>query len=193
MNTKLTGGCNPWLAMAALVPISLGATPGAIAQTPPTPTPLVTEFRCVTSGKNFATIAARGTRVTPPMILWTKIQGGLTPQQRCQSVTANLNRAVMRSGGRLSRLSLTHGTVNANQVICFLSSRDLRKICSDNNIVLTLRPEDSPEEILKQIRSFSISANTPPITRGEQNNEIYDFGLAVEHLLADESQTSQTP
>jgi hypothetical protein len=153
-----------------------------------TPGPLVTEFRCVTAQKNFATIAARGTRTTPPMILWTKSQGGLSAQQRCQMVTANLNQAVQRSGGRLSRLSLTTGVVNSSQVIC--SVRSAQQACNPENVILTLRPTDNPQEVLQQIRDFSIRANTPPITRGTQNNDIYDFGLAVDTFLNQPEATS---
>lgn len=156
-----------------------------------TPGPLVTEFRCVTAQKNFATIAARGTRTTPPMILWTKAQGGLTAQQRCQQVTANLNQAVQRSGGRLSRLSLTTGTVNSSQVIC--SVRNVQQGCGTDNVILTLRPTDNPQEVLQQIRDFSIRANTPPITRGPKNQEIYDFGLAVDSFLSQPETTTTKP
>jgi hypothetical protein len=169
------------LSVAALATATLIA--GASATFAQPGSPLMTEFRCVASGKNFATIAARGTRVTPPMILWTKAQGGLTAKERCQLVTANLNRAVQNSGGRLTRLSLTTGMVNSSQVIC--SVRNAQQSCNPSNIILTLRPDDNPQEVLQQIKDFSIKANTPPITRGIQNNEVYDFGLAIDSVLSE--------
>jgi hypothetical protein len=169
-------------AATTLIPgaLMLGAATQSAAAQPSGP--LVTEFRCVPSAKNFATIAARGSRVTPPMILWTRDQGGLTAQERCKSVTGNLNRAVQNSGGRLTRLSLTTGVVNSSQVIC--SVRNAQQTCNANNIILTLRPDDNPQEILQQIKDFSIKANTPPITRGIQNNDVYDFGLAIDSVLS---------
>jgi Circadian oscillating protein COP23 len=177
-------------AISALVPgaLMVGAATGSAAAQPTGP--LVTEFRCVPSAKNFATIAARGSRVTPPMILWTRDQGGLTAHERCKSVTGNLNRAVQNSGGRLTRLSLTTGVVNSNQVIC--SVRNAQQTCNPNNIILTLRPDDSPQEILQQIKDFSIKANTPPITRGIQNNDVYDFGLAIDSVLS-QPEPSESP
>jgi hypothetical protein len=187
---KLVNRSLALMAAASLIPGALLAMQPATAKAQPGG-PVMTEFRCVPSSGNFATIAARGTRVTPPMILWTRAQGGLTAQQRCQSVTSNLNRAVQNSGGRLTRLSLTTGAVNSSQVIC--SVRNAQQSCNSNNIIFTLRPDDNPQEILQQIRDFSIKANTRPITRGIQNNDVYDFGLAVDSFLSQPETPASTP
>jgi hypothetical protein len=58
-----------------------------------------TVFHCVPFKGNYATIARRGDRVTPPLIEWTSTLGTeWTPQRRCQEVSQRLTRAVEMTG-----------------------------------------------------------------------------------------------
>ena len=148
------------------------------AQTPPSKD--ATTFACVAQGEDFATIAKRANRVTPPIIIWKDKSFGdkYPPKTRCEIVSKRLSDAVAEQKGRLSTLRLTHGIVGANAVICHVSNPALK--CTAKNTLLTLKPEDKGKEsdIIKSLVSFSVTGNV--LVRGSDTRTIADFGDALE-------------
>jgi hypothetical protein len=97
--------------------------------------PLTTTFNCIRSGENFATIARRGTRTTPPMILWETKLGLWDAWERCRVVSQRLTAAVAEGGGTFQNLLLTYGRVNNQPVICYVRSMD--SACNSQNLLFT--------------------------------------------------------
>ncbi|MEG5016621.1 MULTISPECIES: COP23 domain-containing protein [unclassified Microcoleus] len=121
-----------------------------------------TTFQCVTSGRNFVTIARRGNVTTDPMILWKSTEFGreYTPWQRCQIVSNRLTKAVAQNGGRLSNLQLTTGIVNNLPVVCYVNGRGR---CNSQNLLFTLdkRNAKNPGEALTKLINFAQDGSGP--------------------------------
>ena len=115
-----------------------------------------TTFQCVTSGRNFVTIARRGNVTTDPIILWKATEFGreFTPWQRCQIVSNRLTKAVADNGGRLTNLQLTTGTINNLPVVCYVNGRGR---CNSQNILFTLdsRNAKNPSQVLTRLINFA--------------------------------------
>lgn len=146
-----------------------------------------TVFECVpteTTGQ-YATIARRGQLVTPPMIVWQRVQQ-YTPQERCQIVSNRLTAAVQANGGKFGNLLLTYGTVNNQSVICYVSSMD--GTCDSNNILLTLAPDDRGNEleILRQLVTFGTEASGGPLLRGGAPQQYAPLGAQLEQYLGED-------
>ncbi|MBV8884470.1 MAG: hypothetical protein JO235_10810 [Chroococcidiopsidaceae cyanobacterium CP_BM_RX_35] len=101
--------------------------------------PVVTTFSCIPDGNDFATIARRGDRATPPIIIWKPALGYYTPKAHCYIVSQELTRIVAENGGTLKSLQLITGTVNDQIVACAV--KELGSFCNSSNILFTLRPE----------------------------------------------------
>lgn len=121
-----------------------------------------TTFQCVTSGRNFVTIARRGSVTTDPIILWKSTEFGreYTPWQRCQIVSERLTRAVAENGGRLTNLQLTTGVINNLPVVCYVSGRGR---CNSQNILFTLdkRNAKNPSVVLTRLINFAQDGGGP--------------------------------
>ncbi|MBE9187790.1 hypothetical protein IQ270_24865 [Microcoleus sp. LEGE 07076] len=124
-----------------------------------------TTFQCVTSGRNFVTIARRGNVTTDPMIVWKSTEFGreYTPWQRCQIVSNRLTKAVAQNGGRLSNLQLTTGIVNNLPVVCYVNGRGR---CNSQNLLFTLdkRNAKNPGEALTRLINFAQDGSGPVTT-----------------------------
>jgi Circadian oscillating protein COP23 len=124
--------------------------------------PNTTTFQCVTSGRNFVTIARRGSVATDPMIVWKSTEFGreYTPWQRCQIVSDRLTQAVAENGGRLTNLQLTTGLVNNLPVVCYVSGRGR---CNSQNILFTLdkRNAKNPSIVLTKLINFAQDGGGP--------------------------------
>lgn len=129
------------------------------------PEDLTTTFECITEGRNFATIARRGERVTAPLILWRTFEFGsqYTPQNRCRIVSDRLTKAVYENGGRLTNLQLTTGRVNNLPVICYTNSG--QSACNSRNLLLTLdsRNASNPNAALDNLLNFGVSGSGAPV------------------------------
>lgn len=121
-----------------------------------------TTFQCVTSGRNFVTIARRGNVTTDPIILWKSTEFGreFTPWQRCQIVSNRLTKAVTDNGGRLTNLQLTTGTINNLPVVCYVNGRGR---CNSENILFTLdsRNAKNPSQVLSRLINFAQDGGGP--------------------------------
>lgn len=148
-----------------------------------------TTFQCVTSGRNFVTIARRGNVTTDPMILWKSTEFGreYTPWQRCQIVSNRLTKAVAENGGRLSNLQLTTGIVNNLPVVCYVNGRGR---CNSQNLLFTLdkRNAKNPGEALTRVINFAQDGGGSPLesrtTTGQSSApQFVPFGDMVERAL----------
>lgn len=138
----------------------------------------VTTFHCISSKVQtggtsnetvFVTVARRGNRQTPPMILWRSSLGKFTPQERCKVVSDRLTEIVSKNNGKLSNLYLTYGRVDGEPVICHVA--DTNSACNRRNMLFTLRPQDKGNEkkILEQMISFSVTGTGSAVQQsGEQ-------------------------
>ena len=147
-----------------------------------------TTFQCVTSGRNFVTIARRGNVTTDPMILWKSTEFGreYTPWQRCQIVSNRLTQAVAQNGGRLSNLQLTTGIINNLPVVCYVNGRAR---CNSQNLLFTLdkRNAKNPGDALTRLINFSQDGGGPVTTLrgGGQSSapQFVPFGDMVDRAL----------
>ncbi len=140
--------------------------------------PLTTTFNCIRSGDNFATIARRGSRTTPPMILWETKLGLWDAWERCRVVSRRLTEAVAESGGSFRNLFLTYGRVNNQPVICYV--RSLESACNSKNLLFTLKPSDrgQEQEILAKMVNFGVRGTGTAI----QQSELQSYALLGEAI-----------
>jgi Circadian oscillating protein COP23 len=140
--------------------LSLGIAP-SLAQ----PKKDITVFACIQQGENYATVAKRANRTTPPLIIWKDKSFGdkYPPKKRCEIVSSKLSKAVVEQGGRLKTLKLTHGKVGKNSVICYISHPTSR--CDEKNTLLTLNKEDIGKEkaLIEQLVSLKVTEE--PLSR----------------------------
>lgn len=180
-------------------------TPSVPARTPTlsvptrTPTPSVpalkpmpsvsaqTTFHCTSMpGGTYATVAKRGDRQTPPMILWTSTLGEFgqyTPQRRCEIVSDKFTQAVALNGGKLKSMLLTYGINNGQRVICYVNSQN--GSCNSDNQLFTLRPADRGRErqILEKLVNFGIHGTGTPV---QQSGEIFyaNVGESIDRFFS---------
>ncbi len=140
--------------------------------------PLTTTFNCIRSGENFATIARRGNRTTPPMILWETKLGLWDAWERCRVVSQRLTAAVAEGGGTFQDLLLTYGRVNNQPVICYVRSMD--SACNSQNLLFTLKPSDRGQEsvILEKLVKFGVRGSGVPI----QQSAVQSYALLGESI-----------
>ena len=128
-----------------------------------------TTFACANQNKDYVTVARRGNRQTPPMIIWkdTSFGAKYTPQARCQIVSQRLTKAVS-SSGKLNSLDMTHGIVNSTPVICYITRKGGK--CNSQNILFSLKTSERGQEqkILAELLNFSKLGSGSPTVRGNQ-------------------------
>lgn len=144
-----------------------------------------TVFECRIKGKDFVTMAKRGSRLVGPMITWMdKSFGVYTPQKRCEIVSQRLTKAVSNSG-TLSSLRLSNGMVNASPVICFIIKDG--DTCNSENLLFTLKANEIGQEkkIIADLLDFSKLGSG----KGTQRNtpQTYEtYGAAIDAALSEE-------
>lgn len=149
-----------------------------------------TVFRCVRSGRAFATIAQRGSRVSAPMITWERdISAEYTAEARCKSVSQKLTKAVAQNGGSLRNLLLTSGRVNGETVICYVNTGSS---CNKSNTLFTLKRENAqdPGAVLAGLLRFGTGASSGPVRESasggddeESTADNVDMEAAVEQAF----------
>ncbi len=146
----------------------------------------ITVFACIQQGENYATVAKRANRTTPPLIIWKDKSFGdkYPPKKRCEIVSSRLSKSVVEQGGRLKTLKLTHGKVGSASVICYISHPD--GTCNSKNTLLTLIPEDIGQEkkIIEQLVSLKVTEQ-PLIRSPKQKRTIASFDEIDQFLNAD--------
>ena len=154
-----------------------------------------TTFACVNQNKDYVTVARRGDRQTPPMIIWkdTSFGAKYTPQFRCQIVSQRLTKAVS-SSGKLNSLDMTHGIVNSTPVICYITRKGGK--CNSQNILFSLKTSERGQEqkILAELLNFSKLGSGSPTVRGNQlpggddatgePEEVVTWGESIENAFS---------
>lgn len=153
-----------------------------------------TQFRCDTTSYNYpVTIAARGSKTSPPLLVWRTNYFGedFDPETRCNIVSQKFNDAVRFNDGRLQGLELTHGTVNNQAVLCV--ARFYGDVCSSDNMLFTLRPENARRAsgIVQQIGDFAQgNSNVPPVYESGGEQVYVNLGDMLEPSLGSEDSGS---
>ena len=157
-----------------------------------------TTFACVNQNKDYVTVARRGNRQTPPMIIWkdTSFGAKYTPQVRCQIVSQRLTTAVS-SSGKLNSLDMTHGIVNSTPVICYITQKGDK--CNSQNILFSLKASERGQEqkILAELLNFSKVGSGSPTVRGTPDETPVDpeaietWGESIENAFSDTLDPSQ--
>ncbi|MBV8887003.1 MAG: hypothetical protein JO235_23830 [Chroococcidiopsidaceae cyanobacterium CP_BM_RX_35] len=134
--------------------------------------PLVTIFSCVHNGNGFVTIARRGDRITPPIIIWEPALGYYTPKAHCYIVSQQLTQIVAQNGGKLNNLQLVTGTVRNQIVICAVKQPE--SSCNSSNMLFTLRPEkpSSADEVIAKLNQLPISSSGNIATNSSEVNSL---------------------
>lgn len=154
-----------------------------------------TTFACANQDKDYVTVARRGNRQTPPMIIWkdTSFGAKYTPQARCQIVSQRLTKAVS-SSGKLNSLDMTHGIVNSTPVICYITRKGDK--CNSQNILFSLKASERGQEqkILAELLNFSKLGSGSPTVRGNQlpggddptgePEEVVTWGESIENAFS---------
>ena len=161
-----------------------------------------TTFACANQNKDYVTVARRGNRQTPPMIIWkdTSFGAKYTPQARCQIVSQRLTKAVS-SSGKLNSLDMTHGIVNSTPVICYITRKGDK--CNSQNILFSLKTSERGQEqkILAELLNFSKLGSGSPTVRGNQlpggddatgePEELVTWGESIENAFSNPVDPSQ--
>ena len=161
-----------------------------------------TTFACANQNKDYVTVARRGNRQTPPMIIWkdTSFGAKYTPQLRCKIVSQRLTKAVS-SSGKLNSLDMTHGIVNSTPVICYITRKGSK--CNSQNILFSLKASERGQEqkILAELLNFSKLGSGSPTVRGNQlpggddatgePEEVVTWGESIENAFSNPVDPSQ--
>lgn len=101
------------------------------------------KFICEMSPDGVYTTYANTPDGTKPVMRWESnyFPPPYTPERRCQEVTGRFNK--FHSQGNLQ--SLTTGRINNSNVVCAGIS------CSSDNVLVTLKPNQQPQQALDQI------------------------------------------
>lgn len=114
------------------------------------------QFECATDDQNIPTTYAQTPGGIVQIFKWTStfFNPPYTPIQRCQEVAQRLN--------QFQPDSLVAGRVNNYNVICAGTSCD----AGGTNLLLTLRPDQSPNQVLAEIDSTRDAAGGPSMQLG---------------------------
>ena len=99
------------------------------------------------------------------VVRWVKAMGSVTPQERCDQVSARLQEAY--SNGSLN--FVTNGLMNGKPVIC--TAREYKGGC--DTLILTLRPNDNPLEVLEGFKEALTGRSMGPIPHSSGVPQIY--------------------
>jgi len=116
-------------------------------------------FYCSTSAKEPRTVAKTKTREIN-LVVWSSEafdKSGFSPLRRCKEVSERLQGFANVGSLRY----ITTGVINNQKAICIASTRGGK--CRPNGLVLTLEPQDNPNEVLKTLFSsaFKVSGGVP--------------------------------
>lgn len=121
-------------------------------------------YECKNDNHKLSTVA-HTERGTIELIVWESTYFGAnwSPAKRCNTVTERLQGF---SDQRLLRFVST-GSLNNYNVICIAEKTG---DCIDQGLLITLEPQDQPNQVLRQLFNYRSS-----IRRGPQTKEIIDF------------------
>ncbi len=99
------------------------------------------------------------------VVRWVKAMGSTTPQERCNQVSNRLQ--VAYDNGDLN--FVTNGLMNGEAVIC--AAREYKGDC--NTLILTLRSNDKPLEVLEGFKEALAGRSMGPISHSSGVPQIY--------------------
>lgn len=127
------------------------------------------------SGQRYPTTFAWTERGKMAVVRWKKQwSGNITPQQRCQSVSPRFQEAY--SSGTLN--FITNGTANGQPVIC--TATEQGGACQ--TMLMTLRAEDNPLQVLNQLRDVLGGRATGPVVHSSGVPQAY-YRVDIENFL----------
>lgn len=112
-----------------------------------------------------ATFARNATGKKIEVIRWEKEWGGITREERCQIVSARFEK--VSAAGAISLI--TTGIKNGQNVIC--TCKEYGAPCTD--LLFTLRPEESPNQVLKDLFGEGYFARGPLIQKEDGSPQLY--------------------
>ena len=130
-----------------------------------------------------------------PLIVWKSeyfSNSGFTPESRCNIVSSRFQHHAERDNLRF----ISHGTLNAQKVLCVANRQTLTGSSHDyecqtplaNSLLLTLEAQDDPEAILSELFAVASRANWGAVVfRGGSR-----FGIDLEEVLEEREPVSQT-
>ena len=117
---------------------------------------IVAVSRIKVSCQDLKTVVQKEDRTAVMMTWKTNYFGGkFNNAKRCQIVSQRLQKASDLNNGTFRDLNLTIGTLRSQTVICVL--KDTSEKCSDENLLLTLKPENAinPNAVIQQFTTFA--------------------------------------
>jgi hypothetical protein len=124
-------------------------------------------FTCAFSTDNMPTTFAQTSDGNVPVFQWKSnyFRAPYTPMQRCIEVTDRMN----SFHGRGMLENITSGRVNNQPVLCAGTRCDAR----GSNVLITLRPDQNPHQVLQELDSNRAGAGGPSyqLTGGSTTNQ----------------------
>ncbi len=124
-----------------------------------------------------ATIARHPKRGDVVLIVWTTtiFADSYPPEVRCRSVSERFQRT--NSNGTLNYI--VSGEINGHPALCASRSKPTNQIieCTNENLLMLLRPEDDPQQMIRQIADLNVDASTNPIFHSAEIIEISPNGV----------------
>lgn len=99
------------------------------------------------------------------VVRWVKAMGSTQPQERCDKVSIRLQEAYNND----SLNFVTNGRMNGQPVIC--TAREYKGDC--DTLILTLRPNDNPLEVLEGFKEALMGRSMGPISHSSGFPQIY--------------------
>lgn len=105
------------------------------------------------------------------LINWAnKFSEEWTPQKRCGAVSQRFQKFLDQGNLKFIRT----GNINSLPVLCVANARG--GDCPENNVLITLKPETDPEEVLVRLVDFRRSVSGQTLTLSADDAGFYDDG-----------------
>lgn len=102
---------------------------------------------------------------------------GWTPEKRCQEVTKRFQQFSDNNALRY----ITTGIINKQKAICVGKPSPGKGIqCDDKGLLITLQPDDKPDDVLKNLFSNATQVGGTPVTRDPEGKYIFPISMFLE-------------
>lgn len=108
------------------------------------------------------TTVARTPKGTVAVITWKSnhfSNSGFSPLKRCQAVSARFQKHSNQGSLRF----ITIGTMNNQKVMCV--AQKIKGACRSDGLLLTLEPQDNPQQVIRDLFNVSRGASSGPTGR----------------------------
>jgi hypothetical protein len=117
---------------------------------------------------------------------------GWTPEKRCQEIAKRFQK--FSDNGTLRYIST--GVINKQNVVCVVNRQPGKGYdCIKDGLLLTLQPQDNPNQVMKELFSSASKVGGTPITRDPEGKEVFaiDDYINEEAPVMDNSNTESKP